>query len=169
MSKSTASAERSATIPNLRLKQLVEQVLEQLPKPHTENVIEDVFFAIEGEPNWRSSYDRMVYESGKAAVNSWTAFWIAHAERRTGDERKTASRGTLIDSYSPLVKSTEKLNKKVKEPEALKAMHEHFLAHRAELPPTIRDYREMIIALIMDGVTTETAFAKALERPSLAW
>ena len=169
MSKSTANAERSATIPNLRLKQLVDQVLEQLPKPHTEHVIEDVFFAIENEPNWRASYDRMVYECGKAAINSWAAFWVAHAEKRTGDERKSTSRGTLIDSYSPLVTPTGKLNKKVKEPEALKAMHDHFVAHRAELPPVIRDYRDMIVALIMDGVATEAAFAKALERPSLAW
>jgi hypothetical protein len=169
MPKATANAEHSSTIPTIRLKQLVEQVLDSLPKPHTEHVIEDVFFAIEGEPAWRSSYDRMVYDCGKAAVNSWAAFWVAHAEKRTGEERRTASRGTLIDSYSPLVTPTGKLNKKVKEPEALKAMHDHFLAHRAELPPAIRDYREMIIALIMDGVGTEAAFAKALDRPSMAW
>jgi hypothetical protein len=169
MSKSSANAERPATIPNLRLKQLVEQVLEQLPKPHTESVIEDVFFAIEGEPTWRSSYDRMVYECGKPAITSWAAFWISHAEKRTGEERKSASRGTLIDSYAPLVTPTGKLNKKVKEPEALKAMHDHFVAHRAELPPVIRDYRDMIVALIMDGVDTEVAFAKALDRPALAW
>lgn len=31
-----------------RLKLLVEKVLSSLPKPHTEDVIEDVFAAIEG-------------------------------------------------------------------------------------------------------------------------
>jgi hypothetical protein len=169
MSKAAANAEHSATVPTLRLKHLVEQVLDSLPKPHTENVIEDVFFAIESDPTWRATYDRIVYECGKPAVTTWASFWISHAEKRVGDERKTASRGTLIDSYAPLVKPAPKLNKKVKEPEALKAMHDHFLAHRAELPPAIRDYRDAIVALIMDGVGTEAAFEKALTRPAMAW
>ena len=169
MPKATATAERPTTMPNLRLKQLIDQVLEQLPAPHTEHVIEDVFVAIEADPAWRSAYDRMVYESGKALVASWAGFWISHAEKRTGDQRETASRSSLIESYAPLVKPTEKRAKKVKEPEALKAMHDHFVAHRAELPAGIRDYREMIVTLIMDGIGTEAAFAQAVERPSLAW
>ena len=169
MSKATANADRPTTMPNLRLKQLVEEVLETLPSPHTEDVVEDVFVAIEGNAVWRAAYDRMVYESGKSVVTSWAGFWISHAEKRTGEQRETAARSSLIDSYSRLVAPAEKRNKKVKEPEALKAMHEHFLAHRAELPQSIRDYREMIVTLIMDGIATETAFAKALDRPSFAW
>jgi len=169
MSKATAGTERPATIPSVALKHLVEQVLDRLPKPHTDNVIEDVFFAIEGDPAWRSTYDRVVYESGKPAATSWAAFWIAHAERRTGDQRETASRGTLIDSFAPLVTPPEKRGKKVKAPEALSAMHNYFTAHRDELPPGIRDYRETILALIMDGIPTEDAFERVLSRPSMAW
>lgn len=169
MPKATANAERSATLPNLGLKRLVDQVLERLPKPHTENVVEDVFVAIEGDPTWRATYDRMVYESGKAAVTAWASFWISHAEQRTGDQRETAARSTLIESYSRLATPTAKRNKKVKEPEALKVMHEHFLAHREKLPSAIRDYREVIVALLMDGIGTEAAFAQALETPTFAW
>jgi hypothetical protein len=153
----------------LRLKQLVNEVLDQLPQPHTEDVIEDVFFAIEHNETWRKSYDRMVYESGKAVVNAWAGFWIAHAEKRVGDQRETAGRSTLIESYSKLVKPAEKRAKKVKEPEALKAMHDHYLANRESLPANIRDHREVIVALIMDGVGTEAAFAQALEKPAFAW
>lgn len=36
-----------------RLKLFVEKVLASLPKPHTEDVIEDVFVAIEGNDAWR--------------------------------------------------------------------------------------------------------------------
>lgn len=169
MPKATATADRPNTMPNLRLKQLVDQVLESLPVPHTENVIEDVFVAIEGDPVWRSTYDRMVYESGKPLVTAWAGFWISHAEKRTGDQRETAARSSLIESYARLVNPAEKRNKKVKEPDALKAMHDHFLAHRADLPSGIRDYREMIVTLIMDGIGTEAAFAQALDRPSFAW
>jgi hypothetical protein len=86
-----------------------------------------------------------------------------------GDQRETAARSTLIESYSKLMQPAEKRNKKVKEPEALKAMHDHYLAHRAELPAQIRDYRDMIVTLIMDGIGTEAAFANAIDRPSFAW
>lgn len=169
MPKATANAERSATIPNLGLKRLVDQVLDSLPEPHSHDIVEDVFLAIEGDPVWRGTYDRMVYESGKAAVTAWASFWISHGEQRTGDQRETAARSTLIESYSRLAKPMAKRNKKVKEPEALKAMHEHFLAHREQLPSGIRDYREVIVALLMDGIGTEAAFAQALETPTYAW
>ena len=42
-----ATAAGPATIRSLRLKQLVDEVLDALEKPHTEDVIEDVFLAIE--------------------------------------------------------------------------------------------------------------------------
>ena len=156
-------------MPNLRLKQLVDQVLDRLPEPHTEEVVEDVFLAIEGDPVWRSTYDRMVYESGKPLVTAWASFWISHAEKRTGEQREAAARSSLIESYSRLVTPTAKRAKKATQEAALKAMHDHFLANRATLPQDIRDYRDTIVTLIMDGIATDVAFAQALERPSFAW
>jgi hypothetical protein len=153
----------------LRLKQLFDEVLESLPAPHTEDVIEDVFHAIELNPRWRKNYDQMVYELGNATVNAWGGFWIAHAEGRVGDQRQTAKKTTLIESYSTLAKTSAKRAKKVKEPQALKAMHEHWTANRASLPASIRDHREVIVTLIMAGVDPEAAFAKALGKPMFAW
>ena len=164
-----ATAAGPATIRSLRLKQLIDEVLDAIAKPHTEDVIEDVFLAIEKNETWRKSYDRMVYESGKSTVNSWAGFWISHAEKRVGSTRETAGKSTLIESYAKLVEPSLKRNKKVKEPEALKAMHDHFLAHRDNLPADIRDHREVIVALIMDGIGVEAAFAQALEKPAFAW
>jgi ferritin-like protein len=86
-----------------------------------------------------------------------------------GNTRETAGKSTLIESYAKLVEPSVKRSKKVKEPEALKAMHDHFLAHRASLPADIRDHREVIVALIMDGIGVEAAFAQALEKPAFAW
>lgn len=163
------SVEKPLGARSLRLKQLVDTVLAELPKPHTEDVIEDVFVAIEGNVEWRKAYDRMVYEVGKPAVNSWTGFWVSHAEQRVGDKRETSARGTLIESYSKLDSPAVKRGKKVREPEALRAMHDHYLAHRDTLGADIRDHREVILALIMDGTTVETAFAQAVEKPAFAW
>jgi hypothetical protein len=152
----------------LRLKQLVDETVKSLPTPHTEDVIEDVFLAIENNPHGRKTYDGLVYELGKATVNTWGGFWIAHAVGLSGDERVPATRSSLIDSYSKLVKPAAKRSKKVKEPDALKLMSEHFQANRDSLPATIRDHREPIVTLIMEGYSTEDAFSKVLEKPVLS-
>jgi len=156
-------------LPTLRLKQLVDQARASLPLPHTRDVIEDVFLAIEGNPDWRKTYDEIVYKLGKPATNAWAGFWIAHSEGLVADQRETAARSTLIESYSPIVAPAAKRGKKLKEPDAVQAMHQHFLANRASLPPAIREHRNVIVALIMDGIEPGVAFAKALEKPAFAW
>lgn len=153
---------------NLRLKQLVDEVLKTLPEPHSVDVIEDVFHAIEHNPTWRKTYDQLVYKLGKPTVNAWGGFWIAHAEGRVGEPQAAATRGTLLDSYAKLVNPAAKRSKKLKEPDAVKVMHDHFLANRESLPAAIRDHREVIVALIMGGVAPEVAFSKALEKPAYA-
>lgn len=152
----------------IRMKQLVDQVLERLPAPHTEDVIEDVFQAIENNPEWRRTYDAVVHHLGKGAANSWGGFWVAHAERRVGPLQTPATRGTLLDSYAKLVESAPKRDKKLKEPEALELMRAHFKAQRDGLPASIREYRALIVTLIMDGIAPAAAFARALEKPAFA-
>ncbi len=153
----------------LRLKQLVDEVLEGISVPHTKDVIEDVFVAIEQNPAWRKTYDEVVYELGKPTANAWAGFWISHAEGRVGGQREKATRTTLIESYSALVERVPKRNKKIKKPEALKAMHDHFQANREKLPPSIGDHREVIVTLIMEGIGADVAFANVLDKPMFAW
>ena len=151
-----------------RMKQLIDEALESLPKPHGEDVIEDVFHAIEGNPAWRKTYDEIVYHLGKPTANAWGGFWVAHADAKIGEPPVPATRGTLLQSYAKLVAPAPKRGKKLKEPEAAKAMHEHYVAHRAALPAGIREQRGLIVTLIMAGIDPESAFAKALEKPELA-
>jgi hypothetical protein len=151
----------------VRLKQLVDEALDELPQPHTQDVIDDVFHAIETNPVRRKTYDDIVYSLGKPATHAWAAFWIAHAENATGGEVTPAARSTLIESYSRLVPAGKR-GKKLKEPAAVKAMHDHFLANRESLPPTIREMRETIVALIMDGIAVDAAFVLAQEKTTLA-
>jgi hypothetical protein len=154
---------------SLRLKQLVDEILERIPPPHDEGVIEEVFARIEADPVWRKTYADCTYLLGKPATAAWTGFWVAHAEQRLGEEREAAARTTLIESYSKLGAKAPKRNKKLKEPDAVRMMHEHYQAHRATLPASVRDQREVIVTLIMDGLPPEVAFEKALEKPAFAW
>jgi hypothetical protein len=151
-----------------RLKTLMEEVLRTLSKPRTEDVIEDVFCAIEQNPRWRKEYADLEYGLGRGVVNAWGGFWIAHAEGRAGGEHVAAKRSSLIDSYSKLAKRERNGYKKVKEPEALAIMSEYFFANKESLPATIRKHRVLIVELIKEGFPPADAFAKVLEKPTLA-
>jgi len=142
------------------IKRLVEEVLLSLPKPHTEDVIDDVFEAIERRPEWRRQYDDLSTDLGKTVVNTWGGFWIAHSEGRWGVHQVPAKKCTLLESYSKLDKTGSKPGKKVKEPEALKMMSDYYQKNKANLPKSIAAHREVIVALLMEGFTAEEAFSK---------
>jgi hypothetical protein len=154
---------------SLRLKQLVTEVLAANNAPDAGDIIEEVFVAIEANPVWRKTYDEVSYAQGKGMAAAWTGFWVAHLAQRAGDVRETAARSTLIESFTRLDAPAEARSKKLDEAEAVQAMHEHYKANRATLPPTVREHRDVIVALIMDGLPLETAFARALEKPMFAW
>lgn len=151
----------------LRLKQLLEEVLASLPVPHTPEVIDDTFVAIESDPALRKRYDKVVYEIGKSAAMAWAGFWIAHLEARSGEELAPA-RSTLLDSYRRLTAPAPKRGKKLKEQEAVAVMAEHFRANRASLPAHVRVHRDVITELLKAGFSPVEAFAQALDKPALA-
>lgn len=151
-----------------RLKSLIDDVLKTLPKPYTEDVIEDVFVAIENDPRWKKEYDDLQHNLHKNVVNPWGGFWIAHLTGRIAGEQVSASRSSLLESYAKLAKGPKVASKKVKEPEALKAMSEYFFANRDTLPAAVRDKRSLILELIKSGYAVADAFAKSLEKPAVA-
>jgi hypothetical protein len=151
-----------------RLKSLFEEVLKSLPKPYTEDVVEDVFVAIESDPRWKKEYDDLQYNLHKNVVNPWGGFWIAHLTGRIPGEQVSATRTSLIEAYTKLAKGPKPTARKVKEPEALKAMSEYFFANKETLPAAVRDNRGLILELIKAGIGVADAFAKSLEKPALA-
>jgi hypothetical protein len=146
------------------VKQLVEEVLGSFPRPHSDDVIDEVFQAIEGKPEWRLRYDTLVRDLGKVVVNTWGGWWIANSEGRSGSHQVPAN-SSLIESYSQLTKPTDKAGKKRKEADALKIMSEHYQANKATLSPSIVKRREVIVELLMAGFAVEEAFAKARSLP----
>jgi hypothetical protein len=55
-----------------------------------------------------------------------------------------------------------KHRKTVKEPVALEAMSAYFREHQATLPARVREQRQVIIEMIMEGFSAEEAFERAL-------
>ena len=145
------------------IKTLIENVLARLPKPVTEDVIDDVFQAIELNPEWLQEYDDLCIHFGKTVVNTWGGFWIASHEGRSGHQTVSSKKSTLIGSYSKLTSAKTKPNGKCKEPEALKLMHAYYQEHQAELPAWIRKERALLIELLMDGQSAKEAFSMVVE------
>jgi hypothetical protein len=58
--------------------------------------------------------------------------------------------------------STIKPRKKVKEQKARELMSEHYKNNKDNLPASVKEHRELIIELIMEGFSPEEAFAQAL-------
>lgn len=150
-----------------RLKSMMEEVLKSLSKPYTDDVIEDVFVAIENNPRWQKEYEDLHYNLGKMA-NPWGGFWIAHATGRTAGEHVSATRTKLLESYSRLSKAPKVPITKLTEPEALKAMSEYFFANREMLPAAVRERRTLIVELIKAGFGSADAFSKVQEKPAFA-
>lgn len=141
------------------VKALVREVLESLPKPYSEHVIDDVFSSIEKNPSWLHRYESECSVLGKTVVNTWGGYWVANALGKVGEHQVPAKKSTLIGSYSVLDTDAKTVLRKPKEPEALKLMSDYYYAHVAELPPNIKKYRELIVELVMEGMPVADAFA----------
>lgn len=82
--------------------ELVEQVLKTLTKPYGEDVIEDVFLAIQDRPMWLGRYERLVRELSKDTVNQWIGQYTKQITNMDTILEVDAKRSKLIESYSKL-------------------------------------------------------------------
>jgi hypothetical protein len=148
----------------LDVKLLVDEVLAQLPKPYTEHVIDDVFFAIESRAEWRQLYDSLCKDLTKTVANNWGGRWVGIALGKVGEKQVPSRRSSLIESYSLLDTDASTIARKRTEAQALEVMSKHFFSNRTSLPePTVRARRETIVKLLMQGLQADVAFAAALD------
>ena len=148
----------------LDVKLLVDEVLAELPKPYTEHVIDDVFFAIESKPEWRRLYESLCDSLTKTVVNIWGGRWVGIALEKVGEKQVPSQKSSLIESYSLLDTDASTLARKRTDAEAREVMSKFFFSNRESLPEfQVRSRREAIIKLLMQGLPPEVAFAAALE------
>jgi len=85
------------------VKQLVHIVLQTIPEPYREDIIEDVFLMIENKPDLLLQYKQLCEELKKDVVNVWIAKYTKKNTGLNSDEIKTAKRSELIHSYTKLI------------------------------------------------------------------
>lgn len=146
------------------VRDLVIEALEALPKPYSENVIDDVFFAILSNPRWLSEYEGLCLKHTKTVTNSLGGYWIGRVLGKRGHKQVPSKKNGLIGSYSVLDTDALPPKTKPKEPEALLLMSEYFYANQEKLPAieVMKQHRGAIAGLIMDGQSPEDAFAIVL-------
>lgn len=145
------------------VKTLVNMVLDNVPKPYTEDVIDDVFLEIESDPEFRIEYDGLCKQLGKITVNTWGGYWIANALGKTGLVQTPARKSKLIKSYSRLTAAATATGKKRKESEALQLMSDFYLEHKSRLPVHIRNHRDDIVEMLIAGLPVEQVFAMQID------
>lgn len=142
---------------------LVREVLDTVPKPYSHHVIDEVFAAIEQEPSWRSRYDSLCSSLGRDVVNNWGGRWVALTLGKVGEHQVPSKKSTLIGSYSILDTDAKTVARKANEAEARQLMSDYYKSHKGELPPHIRNHRDMIVEFLMEGMSAEEAFAEAIK------
>ena len=147
------------------VKKLVNMALDNVPKPQTEDVIDDVFLEIENEPELRTQYDELCRQLGKSTVNAWGGYWIANALGKTGLLQIPSKKSKLIQSYSQLTMTATAPSGKRKEPEALQLMSDYYQEHKAKLSPSVRNHRALIVEMIIEGLPVEQVFAMVPMEP----
>jgi hypothetical protein len=145
------------------IKELVSEVLESLPEPHTEDVIDDAFQAVEANPKWLATYDMLVDRHGKQTVNSFFGWWVGRYEERATKDIVTA-KSKLADNYSKLGGPAKKMGKKLKAQGALDVLAAYYQTNRDSMPASVRGSRELIQELIMEGLPVEEAFSQAITK-----
>lgn len=140
------------------VKHLIEQVLAQLPRPFTEDVIEDVFLAIEANLKWLNEYEQLCSSIGKLVTNSAVGMWVAKYVGRTGAHQVVSTKSKIAGSYSKLVFAGATLGRNLKADEAAQQVWEYYSRNRGNFATDISRFKSTLIELVMGGTPVEEAF-----------
>jgi hypothetical protein len=81
---------------------LVSEVLETIPEPYGQDVIEDVCLAIEKRSSWRKRYDLLGDELTSDVVNNWIGRYTKQITGLETIKQVKAKRSTIITAYTTL-------------------------------------------------------------------
>ena len=84
------------------IEELVSEVIETISTPYGEDVILDVFLAIERQPTWQRRYDGLVSELCKDTVNQWVGRYTKQITGLKNPSQVPTKLSKLTGSYSKL-------------------------------------------------------------------
>lgn len=81
---------------------LVAEVLRAFDPPYSQDIIEDVFIAIESNENWKKQYDDLSGDLRSWVVNNWIGQYVKEITGLTRARQVDAKRAKIVKSYSKL-------------------------------------------------------------------
>jgi hypothetical protein len=81
---------------------LVRDVLQTFSEPYGEDIIEDVFVAIENNAEWHRRYVELSNETNRWVVNNWIGKYTKAITGLKSLREVTAKRSDLIKDYTKL-------------------------------------------------------------------
>ena len=84
------------------IKLLVEEVYRTMPHPDAEDIIRDVFFAIEDNAEWLSRYRQLCQELTSDVVNRWGGRYVKELAGLNDIREAEVERGHIIKNYTIL-------------------------------------------------------------------
>ncbi len=145
------------------VRSLVLKVLEGIPQPYSRHIIDEVFFQIEKDPKLLIKYERLCTSLSKDVVNNWGGRWVALQLGKVGEQQVPSKLSSIIGSYSIL--DTDVIIP-LTEADAQKLMSDYYLTNKKALPVGVQKHRNLIISLLIKGMSPEEAFFVALEDES---
>jgi hypothetical protein len=81
---------------------LVEEVYRTMPEPPDEDIIREVFFAIEDNPQWMRRYQQLSQELTSDVVNQWGGRYVKELTGLNSIREVEVERGHIIKNYTKL-------------------------------------------------------------------
>lgn len=81
----------------------VSDILNTIPKPYGPDIIDQVYLAIENNPEWLARYKDMSRDHGKGEVDHSIGFNIMGLAGLKDTDHTQKARSTLIEQYAELV------------------------------------------------------------------
>jgi hypothetical protein len=85
-----------------QVKELAKEVLATIPEPYGNDVIEQVFVAIEQNANWMNKYSQLKVELSRDVVHNWIGKYTKKLTGMDSDKTTTAYNSNLITSFTLL-------------------------------------------------------------------
>ncbi len=91
----------------ITVQELVKTVINTIPEPYGPDIVDKVFQAIEGNPEWLEEYNRFVTDHGKPEVDNSIGFNVMSVTGMKSMDRERPATSSLIENYTELGKATE--------------------------------------------------------------
>ena len=141
------------------IRDLVARVLDTLPLPFTDDLIDDLLFEIEQTPALLSEYRQLESRFGQHVLHTMIGRWTSRLVERRGEREVSSKRNHLTARYSVLDQpAPPRLTAQQLVQAASEEVFQFFNRHREAIPKDVRAHKDELVRRVAGGDLAEAAF-----------